>query len=311
MTTILYAISAMGSDGIGVYEALTDHSSSRIRKVSWQRYLNLSSGWNKPDLWLPAIKDRDKGVREAVLNMLRGRPLGLSADDMAKLVESKYEDVRIFAGQSLLTVNDSVMGEFSFDLLIDESSIVRSTTIRAMGPERRRVGQGYDEVLLDDDYVIQQAVMEALIEIGEGLCLAGIHFEKPAKQDKLTGQNGIEGEGYSHDFALHRVALLLVLCLFRGQQDWASGWRNSHHAIDEIGERLRRYLDALPSLLKMMNEQTNARFDTDPLFISSLTDERLLENPILARVTSSLTSSFPGRKRIPQALHGARWFCLS
>ena len=30
-----------------------------------------------------------------------------------------------------------------------------------------------------------------------------------------------------------------------------------------------------------MNEQTNARFDTDPLFISSLTDERLLENPIL------------------------------
>ena len=164
VTTILYAISAMGSDGIGVYEALTEHSSSRIRKVSWQRYLNLSSGWNKPDLWLPAIKDRDKGVREAVLNMLRGRPLGLSADDMAKLVESKYEDVRIFAGQSLLTVNDSVMGEFSFDLLIDESSIVRSTTIRAMGA--RKVN-GWVKVmtrsLLDDDYVIQQAAMEALI----------------------------------------------------------------------------------------------------------------------------------------------------
>jgi hypothetical protein len=30
-----------------------------------------------------------------------------------------------------------------------------------------------------------------------------------------------------------------------------------------------------------MNEQTNARFDTDPLYINSLTDERLLENPIL------------------------------
>ena len=44
---------------------------------------------------------------------------------------------------------------------------------------------------------------------------------------------------------------------------------------------IKRYPDALPSLLKMMNEQTSARFDTDPLEIPSLTDERLLENPIL------------------------------
>ena len=43
----------------------------------------------------------------------------------------------------------------------------------------------------------------------------------------------------------------------------------------------QRYPDALPSLLKMMNEQTNGRFDTDPLFIYRLTDERLMENPIL------------------------------
>ena len=44
---------------------------------------------------------------------------------------------------------------------------------------------------------------------------------------------------------------------------------------------IRRYPDALPSLLKMMNEQTWAKFDTDPLFISELTDERMFENPIL------------------------------
>ena len=44
---------------------------------------------------------------------------------------------------------------------------------------------------------------------------------------------------------------------------------------------VQRYPDALPSLLKMMNEQTWAKFDTDPLFISDLTDERLFENPIL------------------------------
>jgi HEAT repeat protein len=164
VTTILYAISAMGSDGIGVYAALTEHSSSRIRKVSWQRYLSLSSGWNKPRLWIPATKDRDKGVREAVLNLVRGRPVDLSSDDMASLVDSKYADVRIFAGQSLLTVNKSVLGQFSFDLLIDENSIVRSTTIRAMGS--RKV-TGWVKVmtrsLLDDDYVIQQAAMEALL----------------------------------------------------------------------------------------------------------------------------------------------------
>ena len=43
----------------------------------------------------------------------------------------------------------------------------------------------------------------------------------------------------------------------------------------------RRYADALPSLLKMLNEQTSGRFDVDPLYISQLTDERLFENPIL------------------------------
>ena len=42
-----------------------------------------------------------------------------------------------------------------------------------------------------------------------------------------------------------------------------------------------RYPDALPSLLDLMNERSNANFDPDPLFIDSLTDERLFENPIL------------------------------
>ncbi|MBT7924908.1 MAG: hypothetical protein HN627_11680, partial [Opitutae bacterium] len=44
---------------------------------------------------------------------------------------------------------------------------------------------------------------------------------------------------------------------------------------------LRRYPDALPSLLRHMNKETTARFDTDPLFIQSLEDEQLLQNPIL------------------------------
>ena len=44
---------------------------------------------------------------------------------------------------------------------------------------------------------------------------------------------------------------------------------------------VRRYPDALPSLLTMMNEQTWAKFDTDPRLISERTDERLFENTIL------------------------------
>ena len=98
------------------------------------------------------------------------------------------------------------------------------------------------------------------------------------------------------------VALLLVLCpLLGGQQD--PGLPGGGIRIMQLMRSenvLRRYPDALPSLLKMMNEQTNARFDTDPLFISSLTDERLLENPILTSIaTSSLTSSFLWKKENP------------
>ena len=44
---------------------------------------------------------------------------------------------------------------------------------------------------------------------------------------------------------------------------------------------LRRYPDALPSLLRHMNEETNARFDTDPLYIQSLQDEELFKHPVL------------------------------
>ncbi len=196
VTTILYAISAMGSDGIGVYAALTEHSSSRIRKVSWQRYLSLSSGWNKPELWIPATKDRDKGVREAVLNMLRGRPIDLSSKNMGDLVDSKYADVRIFAGQSLLTVNQSVLGEFSFDLLIDENSIVRATTIRAMGSRKVK---GWVKVmsrsLLDDDYVIQQAAMEALIGDRSSGVPALLEFIAKNPQNRISSLAKIQLRG--------------------------------------------------------------------------------------------------------------------
>lgn len=164
VTTILYSISAMGKDAVQVYQALTSHSSSQIRKVAWQRYFNLSSGWNKPEIWMPALEDRDKSVREVIMMSLRGRSLDLPKEEMRKLVESRFPDVRIFAGQLLLTSNKDLVEEFGFDLLIDEDTIVRSTTIRAMAS--RKV-PGWVNVmsrsLLDDDYVIQRAAMDGLL----------------------------------------------------------------------------------------------------------------------------------------------------
>jgi len=164
VTTILYSISAMGKDAIQVYQALTEHSSSQIRKVAWQRYFNLSSAVNKPQLWMPALEDRDKGVRDVVLMSLRGRSLDMAQTDMQKIVESRFPDVRIFAGQLLLTSKKELVEEFGFDLLIDEDTVVRSTTIRAMAS--RKV-PGWVNVmkrsLLDDDYVIQRAAMDGLL----------------------------------------------------------------------------------------------------------------------------------------------------
>ena len=38
VTTILYAVSAMGEDGIEVYRSLTEHGSAKMRTVAWQRF---------------------------------------------------------------------------------------------------------------------------------------------------------------------------------------------------------------------------------------------------------------------------------
>ena len=165
VTTILYAISALGVDGIEVYRALTDHTSSKIRSISWQRYLSLSEGWKNSSIWLPGMKDRDKKVREAVLNSVRGRSNNLGTEELSLLVENQFSDVRIFAAQSLLNAKMDAVGALGFDLLIDEDTIVRSTTIRALST--RKV-PGWVKVmsrsLLDDDYVIQRAAMDGLLD---------------------------------------------------------------------------------------------------------------------------------------------------
>ena len=164
VTTILYAVSAMGADGIEVYRALTQHGSSRIRTVAWQRFLNLSNGWRNPKEWTTALKDRDQGVRTAVVNALRGRISAIDQSTMGALVESPHEDVRKFLAESLVSANADAFDEYGFDLLIDENPIVRASTIRSFGV-RRQTGwlKIMERSLLDDEYIIQRAAMDALL----------------------------------------------------------------------------------------------------------------------------------------------------
>ena len=172
VTTILYAISAMGEDGVGIYEALTNHSSSRMRGVAWQRLMSLSNGWKDPNLWLPAMNDKDKGVRDAVLNQLRGRVPAIGSREMEALVTSSYANVRIFAGQCLIRASEETMDEFSFELLIDEDEVVRSTTIRAIGS---RKPSGWLNImsrsLKDDHYAVQRAAMDSFLPTVRRACM--------------------------------------------------------------------------------------------------------------------------------------------
>jgi HEAT repeat protein len=164
VTTILYAVSAMGADGVGVYKSLTQHGSSRMRTVAWQRYISLSNGWAKSQEWIPALKDRDEGVRTAVVNTLRGRIKGLDQGTLGSLVESSHDDVRKFLAESLINAEQEAVDEYGFDLLIDENPNVRAVTIRAFAA-RKEPGwlKIMERSLLDDEYVIQRAAMDSLL----------------------------------------------------------------------------------------------------------------------------------------------------
>ena len=164
VTTILYAVSAMGEDGVGVYRSLTEHGSAKMRTVAWQRFLSLSNGWSSSKNWLPAMSDRDRGVREAVVNSLRGRLGQIDLRTMQTLVESPNSDVRSFAGTLLSNADDEAFDEFGFELLIDDDLGVRIATIKSMGI-RKQPGwlKIMERSLLDQEYSIQQSAMEALL----------------------------------------------------------------------------------------------------------------------------------------------------
>jgi len=162
--TILYAVSAFGDEAIKVYKELTEHTSSKIRTVAWQRLLTFENGWQQPQVWLPALADRDKTVRRAIVANLNARSRNFDLITMEQLVSSDFVDVRIFAASCLFTARKNAAEEVAFDLLIDEDTGVRAQTIRALASRR---APGWLKImsnsLLDDEYVIKRAALDGLL----------------------------------------------------------------------------------------------------------------------------------------------------
>ena len=109
-------------------------------------------------------EDRDLQVRETVLALVRGRVEKIGEDDLRLLIRHNQGDVRALAAELLLVADEEVVEECYFDLLIDDQSLVRSTTLRALANLRFK-----DWVILhsrslnDDDYSIQRAAMDGLL----------------------------------------------------------------------------------------------------------------------------------------------------
>ncbi len=162
--TILYAVSAFGNEAIKIYRELTEHTSSKIRTIAWQRLLTFDNGWGRPDVWLPALADRDKTVRRAVVANLNARSRNFDLKTMEQLVASDFVDVRTFAASSLYTARQDAAEEVAFDLLIDEDTGVRAQTIRALA-SRRTPGwlKIMSNSLLDEEYVIKRAALDGLL----------------------------------------------------------------------------------------------------------------------------------------------------
>ena len=94
--------------------------------------------------------------------------------------------------------------------------------------------------------------------------------------------------------------MLLFACLldtlFADVEKRGGQWCQSD-GIMRVENGTKRYADALPSLLKMLNEETSARFDVDPLYISELTDERLLRIRSSMNVDDQPNLEFPEEER--------------
>ena len=162
--TLFYSLSALGTKAGTIYESLLEHPSPSMRSKAWERYLAVTEGWGTPAIWIPALSDRDSQVREAVLPLIRGRVEAISGEELRSLIQNKYPDVRVLSAELLLVAEEEDVQSTFFDLLIDEHSLVRSTTLRTLSNIRL---DGWihlhQKSLLDSDYAIQRAAMDGLL----------------------------------------------------------------------------------------------------------------------------------------------------
>ncbi len=162
--TLFHSLSALGQDSLRIYQALLKHPSSSMRANAWERYLNISEGWKTPSVWIPALEDRDPKVRSAVLALVRGRVEKINENDLRLLVDHQFSGVRALAAELLLAADTEVVDDCFFDLLIDEDSLVRSTTLRALARLRHKEWINlHRRSLNDDDYTLQRAAMDGLL----------------------------------------------------------------------------------------------------------------------------------------------------
>lgn len=162
--SLFYSLSALGTDAKRIYSALLEHPSASMRAQAWVCHLSLSEGWRNHSSWRDALQDRDFKVRKAVLSLLRGRVEQINRNELSYLIKSRHVEVRSFASELLLVAEKEVVKECFFDLLIDEDSLVRSTTLRALA--KIQADSWVDlhaRSLKDKDYAIQRAAMDGLL----------------------------------------------------------------------------------------------------------------------------------------------------
>ena len=126
-------------------------------------------------------------MRDAVLPLVRGRVEAISEEELLSLIQNKYPEVRILSAELLLIAEEEVVQANFFDLLIDEDSLVRATTLRALANIRL---DGWIHLhkksLLDSDYAIQRAAMDGLLgDRKEGVPIL-LEFARKYPSEKIS-----------------------------------------------------------------------------------------------------------------------------
>ena len=99
-----------------------------------------------------------------------------------------------------MNADQEAFDQYGFNLLIDEDTVVRSTTLRAMG-QRRFAGwvRIMSRSLLDDDYVIQRAAMDALLTDRQEGVKALSEYVANNPQTRISSLARIELERLGYD----------------------------------------------------------------------------------------------------------------